>query len=252
MSSIIRTDAIVLRSLDYGETSRIVTLYTRLRGKVTVMARGARAARSRFGSTLQPMCYIQVVYYHKPTRELQTLSEASHVKPFNDIGRNLERLAVGLRVVEVAASLLDEERNTETFDLLLRVLAALNQIESHAQNVLPYFLLKLAVALGFEPGFTRAAVAGLPEEGGVVSLDTGEVFPGATMVPSGKKASREAIRAFAICARAEMTPALSLDLTPAMRHELDALIEAYYRYHVGNSFPVRSNRVIGQLLDGLA
>lgn len=216
------------------------------------MARGARAAKSRFGSALQPMSFIQVVYYHKPTRELQTLSEASHVRPFNDIGRSLEKMAIGLRMMEVASSLLEEEQNTEIFDLIVRTLATLNEIQSHIQNILPYFILKLGVGLGFDPGFTRESVARLPEIGGVVALDSGEVYPGDAMVPAGKRASREAIRAFAICARAEMGPALALDLTPAVRHELDGLVESYFRYHLGGNFPSRSNRVFGQLLDAPA
>lgn len=247
---IVRTDAVVLRSIAYGETSRIVTLYTRHRGKVTVMARGARATKSRFGSALQPMSYIEAVFYYKSTRDLQTLSEASHVRPFNDIGRSLEKMGVGLRIVEVASSLLEEERNEEIFDLLVRVLAALNEVRSHIENILPFFQLKLAVSLGFGPGFSRESVAALPASGGVVSMDSGEVVPGITMVPFGKNASREAIRAFAICARAEMGPALAQDLPPPVRHELDALIEAYFRHHVGNSYPSRSSRVLGQLLSG--
>ena len=247
---IVRTEAIVLRSIDYSETSRIVTLYTRHRGKVTVMARGARAAKSRFGSTLQPMSYIQVVYYYKATRELQTLSEASHVRPFNDIGRSLEKMAIGLRIMEIASGLLEEEQSTEIFELLVRVLATLNEIQSHAQNILPYFSLKLSNALGFDPGFTRESVARLPDEGGVLSLDSGEIFPDGSLVPAGKRASREVLRAFAICARAEIGPALALDLTAAGRHELESLIDAYLRYHVGGSLPSRSTRVVGRLLDG--
>lgn len=248
---IIRTEAIVLRSLEYGETSRIVTLYTRHRGKVAVMARGARARKSRFGSTLQPMSYIQVVYYYKPTRDLQTLSESSHVRPFNDIGRNLEKMTVGLRIVEVASSLLEEEQNPEIFALLLQVLTALNDAPSASRNLLPFFQMKLAVALGFEPGFTRASVAGLPDEGGVLSLDTGAIFSGEAMVPSGRRASRAALRAFAICTRAEAGPALALNLSDAERSEVASLIESYYRHHLGASYPLRSTRVLDQLLAGL-
>ena len=69
-ANIVHSDAIVLRSIDYGETSRIVTLFTRERGKIGVMAKGARANRSRFGSTLEPLSHINVVLYYKPGRDL--------------------------------------------------------------------------------------------------------------------------------------------------------------------------------------
>ncbi|MEL6615154.1 MAG: DNA repair protein RecO, partial [Bacteroidota bacterium] len=69
---IVRTDAVVLRTLDFRETSRIVTLLTRQHGITGVVANGARRTKSVFGSTLQPTAYLQVVYYYKPGRGLQT------------------------------------------------------------------------------------------------------------------------------------------------------------------------------------
>lgn len=224
-----------------------MTLYTRERGKIAVMARGARAARSRFGSALQPMSYVQIVYYHKPNRELQTLSEAAHVRPFNDISRSLEKMAVGFRIVDIAASLLEEERNPSVFGLLVGVLEALNDVSGAATMLLPYFQMKLAVVLGFEPGFTRDSVATLDEAGGVLALESGEILPASEMVSSGLQASRSALRAFAICTRAEVGPALDLRLPPNESIELDALIDAYFRYHVGHTFAVRSSRVFVQL-----
>ena len=92
---IIRTEAIVLRKMEYRETSQIVTLFTREKGKMAVLAKGARLLKSRFGSSLQPMSYTQVVFYHKPTRGLQTLSESAHVQPFHRISRDLEKSPSG-------------------------------------------------------------------------------------------------------------------------------------------------------------
>ena len=60
-TGVVHTEAIVLRTIDYSETSRIVTLFTRELGKTGIMAKGARAAKSRFGSTLQPMNRIAAV-----------------------------------------------------------------------------------------------------------------------------------------------------------------------------------------------
>lgn len=238
----------MLRSIEYGETSRIVTLYTRDRGKITVMARGARAAKSRFGAALQPMSYVQVVFYHKPGRELQTLSEAAHVRAFNDIGRSLEKMAVGFRIVDIAASLLEEERSPHIFGLLVGALEALNDTSGATGPLLPFFQMKLATALGFEPGFTRESVARLEQSGGVLSLESGEVFPAGTMVPYGHRASRSALRAFAICTRADIGPALDLQLDDEVSFELETLIDAYFRYHIGHAFAARSSRVFNQLM----
>jgi len=245
---IVRTEAVVLRSIEYGETSRIVTLQTRRGGKVAVLARGARTVKSRFGSCLQPMAYIQAVYYHKAGRSLQTLSECSHVRAFHRIARDLEKMTLGLRIVELAGALLEEEDDPDVFDLLVDVLGSLNDADRGAAHLLPYFQLKLAAALGFDPGFERGAVAGLPEEGGFFLLDTGEIRSGGSPVASGMRGSRVALRALAICSRAEVRHALNLALSPNELRELETLVERFFRFHVGAVYPSRSSRVVTQIL----
>ena len=63
----------------FRESSQIVTLFTREKGKITALARGSRKPKSQFGATLQPMAHIQAIFYYKTTRDLQTLSETAHL-----------------------------------------------------------------------------------------------------------------------------------------------------------------------------
>ena len=150
--SIIRTEAVVLRSLDYGETSQIVTLFTREKGKLGVMAKGARRPKSSFGATLQPMAYTQVVFYYKPTRTLQTLSESSHVESFHSLRRDLKSITVGLRIVELVDALMEEENaQPDVFALLVRTLRRLDATETRVTNLWPYAQLRLAQMLGVAP-----------------------------------------------------------------------------------------------------
>lgn len=246
---ILRTEAVVLRSMDYGETSRIVTLFTRTKGKIAVLAKGARHPRSRFGSTLEPMSYVQVVFYYKPGRGLQTLSESAHVELFHQTGRDLEKITLGLRVVELVQALLqEEEQHPIVFDLLLQVLHWLDDAGDNTANLLPYFQLRLATVLGFAPSVEREAVEQLPEEGGLLALDTGAIVPLAGAARAGARASRTALRAFAICARADLATIMRMRLAPDVRLELGRLVEDYLRYHVEDAYPTRSNRIIGQIL----
>lgn len=246
---ILRTDALVLRSMEYSETSRIVTLFTRAKGKIAVLAKGARLPKSRFGSTLQPMSYIQVVFYYKPGRGLQTLRESAHVEVLPGIGRDLEKLAIGLRVVELVQALMqDEEQHPLVFDLTLQVLHRLDTAEANVPNLLPYFQLKLAAVLGFAPDVTREAVEALPEAGGLLALDTGTLLPLQAAPRAAARASRTALRAFAVCARADLDAVMRMRVPADARLELNRITEDYFRYHVEDAYPTRSNRVIGQLL----
>ena len=77
--AIVQTDALVLRSHRLGETSLIVTLFTRDFGLMRCVAKGARGGKSRFGAALEPGVSIAAVVYRKLTRDLQLLSKADIV-----------------------------------------------------------------------------------------------------------------------------------------------------------------------------
>ncbi|CAN5560188.1 DNA repair protein RecO [soil metagenome] len=246
---IVRTDAVVLRAFDYGETSRIATLYTRTHGRVSVLARGARRPKSRFGSTLQPMAYIQAVFFRRDGRGLQTLKEAAHVRLWHRTQADLERLTGALRMIELTRALTEEEEASPlTFRLLVDHMEALENAPE-TETVLPHFQLRFARILGFSPDVRREDVESIEGEGGQLSLENGRVLPIGTGA-AGPRAGRGALRAFAILARTDLATALRLRLTPAERNETQTLADAYMRHHVEEAYPDRVRRVTDQLAAG--
>ena len=245
---IIRTEAISLRCLDYSETSQIVTLFTRQRGKISVLAKGSRRTKSQFGSSLQPMSYAQVVFYYRPTRQLQTLSESSLVYPMQGLTRNLDKITLGLRMVELVHSAMpEEEGHPRVFNLLLQCLMRLNEDEDRIGNVLPYFQMNLANFLGFAPAFRREAVAALPTDGGFLLLDRGSLHETTPGEGVGIRASRGALRAFAILSRADLDVVMRMEMTPRLRDETNALIGAYLRFHLPDLPESRARQVETQM-----
>lgn len=249
--SIVRTEAIVLRSLDYGETSQIVTLFTREKGKLGVMAKGARRPKSSFGATLQPMAYTQVVFYYKPTRTLQTLSESSHVESFHRLRRDLKKITAGLRIVELVDALMEtEDPQPSVFALLVRALRRLNAAERRAPNVWPYVQLQLAQSLGVAPAVDRDRVEAVTGEKGLLSLVDGGVYPdsGRDAAPEEpRRASRAALRAYAVCARADLDTVMRLEMSPSVRREVEELVRDFLRYQFDDAYPDRSRSVIAQI-----
>src|SRR3954451_9706622 len=79
MPGSVKTQAVVLRSIRYGEADRIVNLYTPLRGRVGAIAKGARRARSRFGGRLAPFFRLDLVL-HEGRGELLTVTAADTVE----------------------------------------------------------------------------------------------------------------------------------------------------------------------------
>lgn len=87
----IASDAFVLRTYDFGETSRVVVLFTRDRGKVRAVAKGARGPRTRFQSALEPMSEVRVSLYGRQGAELFRLGQCELIRSaFPASGAGLE------------------------------------------------------------------------------------------------------------------------------------------------------------------
>lgn len=245
---IVKTEAIVLRSVNYGETSQIVTLYTRTMGTVAVMAKGARSPKSRFGSALQPMSHAQVVFYFKNSRNVQTLSESTHLTLFRKIYRELDRMAIGVQIIESVRVLMPHPEPDEfAFDSLLDVLTRLEEADERWANLLPYFQLRLSVTLGFAPALDREDVRGIGSVGGFLSLTDGTVSEFKPTGPSAP-ASRTAIRAIGVIVHANLDTVMRMDIENAVLHEVVELVDLYLKYHVEDFRPSRSKVVFDRIL----
>ncbi len=151
---IINTSAVVLRSFPYGETSIIARCYTKDHGKVSVIVKGARRKKSPMAAYFQSMNYLDIVYYYRETRNLQSVSKATFVEIWSDLNQDLKKIAYGLAVIE-----LTEKTNTENdphpklFDELVAVLKAFNSSDLRLNLIFWYFQIKLLTILGFKPDF---------------------------------------------------------------------------------------------------
>lgn len=238
----------MLHALDYGETSQIVSLFTRARGRISVMAKGSRRPKSRFGSALQPMSYIQVIFYDRPGRDLQTLRDADHVHRLRFLVDDLSKLSVGFRMVELVRTLTEvADPQPALFNVMLHSLLHLDAAGERAAHVLPHFQLRLAATLGFAPDIQKTAVSGIGERGGFIDLATGGISAAPPGGEYGREASRTVLRAFAIFARGDLETALRMRLAERDFEESLALVDAYLRHHVEGRYPDRSSAVGRQL-----
>src|SRR6202140_5783301 len=82
MAGPVKSEAVVLRSMRYGEADRILHLYTPARGRVSAIAKGVRRARSRFGGRLGPFFRLQIEL-HEGRSELLTVTGAQTVDGYS-------------------------------------------------------------------------------------------------------------------------------------------------------------------------
>ncbi len=159
----VKTEAIVLRSIRYGEADRILHLYSRERGRVGAIAKGARKPRSRFGGRLEPFFRLDFVL-HEGRSELLTVTAASTVDGYPRLRSSGPALSAGARACDAVLRLLDSaEPNLPAYNLLCRYLALLDvpdQPRGAELEVALAFRLKLALAAGFAPELASCARCG--------------------------------------------------------------------------------------------
>lgn len=159
MGSAERTRAFLLRSVDFGEADRIVTLFTETVGKVSVMARGARSSRRRFGGALEPFSLIDVEV--APGRgQLDRLSAARIERPFVRLLGRLTHMREGGYALEAIRALLPERQpEPRLFTALIDFIGALDAPECATPRQLKLGLLVQAIAvMGFAPQLDRCGV----------------------------------------------------------------------------------------------
>jgi len=136
------SEAIVLNTMEFKDSSCIATLLTAESGRVDCIAKGCRRPKSRFASSIQPLNLIDAVYHQRSSRSLQTLAEAQLVREFRKIKNDTERFAYASYVAQLIGSFVQvDEPSADLFNLLLR---ALDEIDSLRGDIR---LLSAAVAL---------------------------------------------------------------------------------------------------------
>lgn len=174
--AIITTPAIVLRRINHSETSLICTLYTRKYGKIPVIAKGARRQKSQFAGVLDLMSYLQVVIYTKESREIQTLSDAEYIRPFNRLQQDMDKAGLGMVMLEtIQKAIIGEEPHPEVFDLIVETLSVLNDEPERGIELLWWFHLHFASLAGYQPQFKVCYQCGRDLHSGYFSSDTGQI-----------------------------------------------------------------------------
>lgn len=122
------TEAIVLRSIRYGEADNVLTLYTRERGRVSAMAKGARRAKSKMGGRLQPGVRVYLGL-HEGKGDMSTVRQAQVVESHAGLWMEGYRLRAAGSVLEAGMRVLgEEEANEGAYNLLTRGLALLAHV----------------------------------------------------------------------------------------------------------------------------
>ncbi|HEV2943972.1 MAG TPA: DNA repair protein RecO [Solirubrobacteraceae bacterium] len=160
----VKTEAVVLRSMRYGEADRILQLYTPNRGRVSAIAKGVRRARSRFGGRLEPFFRLRIEL-HEGRSELLTVTGAQTVDGHARLRGDGRALDAAARACDAVGRLFETtEPHPGVYNLLCRKLSLLDERAGSGSSAdraaALAFRLKLLLAAGLAPQLGACASCG--------------------------------------------------------------------------------------------
>jgi DNA repair protein RecO (recombination protein O) len=234
-----RVQGIVLRSMDYGEGNKIVTLYTQEIGKVGVMARGAKKVKSRLGAVTQLFTFGDFTFFK--SGQLGTLNQGEIIKPFHKLREDLYMSAFASYLAELADRLTGEE-DASAF-LFEQLKAGLEAIEDgkDMEIVAHLFELKMLAASGYAPELDACVICG-EVPAAAFGVQTGGVLCARCKLKdqSALPLSEAAWKLLRLFKGLDLRRLGTIDVKPATKVELKTCLRAYMDVHVGIRWKSRS------------
>ncbi len=247
-----RTNAIVLQSRDLGEADRIFVVYTPQRGKVSIIAKGARRGKSRLGPYLD--YFSEVALHLTRGRDLDIVTSVTTIDQHPHLRENIDAYGHAAHFAELVRDLTQEnQENHRIYELLSSSLVLLND-GMNTWPVARHFELGLLIALGYRPELFRcvncerelepAPNAFSGQLGGMLCGSCASLDPGAQVL------SVNAQKYLRTLARTGLSSVIALEPDWAERAEINQVMFAYLR-HVGER-DFSSLRVLNAMQEGSA
>jgi len=172
------TEAMVLRSHPLGESDRIVTFLTRSAGKLRAVAKGARRSKRRFGSSLEPLSRVRLLYFEREGSDLARIDAADLLESFYRLQEDPERGAVLACMAEVADAFAREQQEDEPYFRLLHAVLRAVRDGIELDQAARYFEIWTLRLHGVLPSLSSCARCGseLGPRGGVYDRREGGVL----------------------------------------------------------------------------
>ena len=144
------TKGIVLSRTDYGEADRILTILTPDQGKLRLMARGVRKAKSRLAGGIELFSTTDLTYMNG-RGEIGTLISARLIKYYSTIVKDIDRVQLGYELIKMLNRATEDQPEAEYFDLLEQAFAALDAPSISVELIRVWFEAQLLRQAGHSP-----------------------------------------------------------------------------------------------------
>lgn len=234
---LLKVEGVVVRTMDYGEGNKIISLYTREAGKISVMARGAKKLNSRFGAVTQLFTYGQYVVYKAGS--MGTLNAAEIIRSHQKLREDIRMAAFSAYIAEMYEKLLAEMEPSAI--MFQQLLAFLDWLEEGKEPDVPAHILEMKMLglSGYMPQLACCVSCGAEQEEWAFSAAAGGLLcprcrhkdASAIVISSG---TLKLLRLFQRVdlrniGTIDVKPATKLQLKKCMRSLMDAYLDIRWK-----------------------
>lgn len=242
---ITHTEAIVFKSVDYQESSKIVTAFTREHGKIALLVRGAKKPKNKFSGLIETGNILDVVYYYKTSRSVQILTEASYAEKNNNLRTNFEKMATMTSAIELISQLLHEnEINHPLFDFTKNLLCWLDPADIYPPQIFPYIQVRLAelTGIGLQLDTNRSG-----SKMNYLNLESGLITTDSISSHSYKLTPNQSLY-LQIAVKAKSSRLFDIPFKTGELKTLIEYVDNYLKYHVEGLKARKSDAIFEQIL----
>jgi DNA repair protein RecO (recombination protein O) len=161
MSEIENTEAVVLTKINFGDSSNIVSLFTKDTGKISAIVKGGKTSKSGISKLIDPPNHIRIILYNKASREVQLISGAEIISHYPRIKEDYEKLKYSYGVIELVKKILpDNEANQKLFRGIIRVFELMEEGNEPPAVSFGRFFMFFLKESGFEIQLSECASCG--------------------------------------------------------------------------------------------
>lgn len=158
----INTQVVVLKSFLYSENSIIARCFSKDKGKISFIIKGAYSKKSSKFAQFQPMSYLDVIYNYNPNRELQIINKSSFRESWLKILTDIRAITLSMTILEITEKTLTyEDPYPELFKSLVDVLRAFNNNKVDPNLLFWFYECSLLSHLGFHPDLKKNKFSGI-------------------------------------------------------------------------------------------
>lgn len=161
MPEIVKLNALVLKKVDYSNSSKIATFFTAQMGKIAGIVKGGRSEKNKIGKVVDILNETELIFYFKENRDVQLISDANLVNHFHNIKEDLDALTYASSILELLEHFsMENEPQVRLYNGTIKILRLMNERTEDPLVLFLKYLLFFEEEVGFGINLSECAVCG--------------------------------------------------------------------------------------------